>query len=251
MSLTQTQRGIVGQDTAYTLIVVGADGAVVVACPPADDYHVDWEAHRRPPFRLTLELQVKTTWRLWTHRHSEIIQIPFSLPANRLVRDPRLFYFFGYFDRACFAFRDPVFLVPSRNVYSHAMPRLVDGRWRFTFQASLKPDAHDRWSPFQIPTDKVGRRVLEIIGGLDKNATTSLTSKPTQALPDSLRITARTVRRRFRLAPDARLSATPMLDEPMKRALAASLGTVLLSACDRRHPRHPAKHGPISAGQPN
>jgi len=168
MALTSTQRGVLGQSEAAKLIVWGSGGEVEVAWPWTDDAHRDIEGHLRRDFASPIALQVKTTWRLWTHHQSEVIQIPFSLPRDRVVDDPRFLYLFGFMDPAIMGYRAPLFLVPSTDVHARAMPRLVDGRWRFTFQASLKPGAQDRWSPHRVDPLDVGGRVLDVMRGLEK-----------------------------------------------------------------------------------
>ncbi len=168
MALTQTQQGIIGQTEAAKLAVVGSDGEVEVAWPWTDDDHRDIEAHIRRSFSATMPIQVKTAWRLWTHRQSQVIQIPFSLPADRVLNDPSFWYIFAFMERAHIAFRDPVFLVPSKDVHERAQPRLADGRWHFMFQASLKAGARDRWSPYRVATTDLGSRVLAIMLDLEK-----------------------------------------------------------------------------------
>ncbi len=168
MALTSTQRGVLGQAEAAKLIVWGSDGEVEVAWPWTDDAHRDIEGHLRRGFASPIALQVKTTWRLWTHRQSEVIQIPFSLPKSRVLDDPRFWYLFGYMDGPAMSYRAPLFFVSSTDVHARAMPRLVNGRWRFTFQASLKSDAHDRWSPNRVDPLELGGRVLAVMRGLEK-----------------------------------------------------------------------------------
>jgi hypothetical protein len=166
MSLTEVMRGLIGQTEAAKILMITGNGEVECDNPQSDDEHRDIETHRRRHF-VAAALQVKTTWRLWIHRQSQIIQIPFSVHARRLVSDPRFYYLFGFFDRKTMTFRDPLFLVPSVVVHKHAMPRLVDGRWRFTFQASLKPGARDRFSPYRVTRDELGRVLLGILEELD------------------------------------------------------------------------------------
>jgi hypothetical protein len=48
-------------------------------------------------------------------------------------------------------------------VHKHAMPRIVRGRWHFTFQASLKPGARDRFSPYRVSVAAAGKLLLETI----------------------------------------------------------------------------------------
>jgi len=88
----------------------------------------------------------------------------FSVPKGRLISHPNFWYFFGYFDMKAMAFANPVFIVPSAEVHSHASPRLNGERWTFNFGASLDPDSQDHWVPFRVQTDEVGTRVLDIFG---------------------------------------------------------------------------------------
>ena len=150
--------------------MISGNGAVECDNPQSDDEHRDVETHRRHHF-LAVALQVKTTWRFWTHRRSQIVQIPFTVHAGRLVSDPHFYYLFGFFDRKTMTFRDPLFLVPSVVVHKHAMPRLVGGRWRFTFQASLKPGARDYFSRYRVSRDEVGKVLLGILDQLEGRAT--------------------------------------------------------------------------------
>ena len=62
------------------------------------------------------------------------------------------------------AFANPVFIVPSAEVHSHAAPHLDGDRWTFNFGASLDPDSEDRWVPFRVQTYEVGKRVLDFFG---------------------------------------------------------------------------------------
>jgi len=170
MPLTQTQRGFIGQTEAVKLSVLTSDGEVECATPATDDEHRDVETHLRHLF-ADLALQVKTTWRLWTHRRSEIIQIPFRVRTGRPVSHPHFYYLFGFFDRKAMTFADPMFLVPSTVVHKHAMPRLVKGEWRFTFQASMKPGAKDRFSPYRVSPGDVGKHLAKILRDLEKRQT--------------------------------------------------------------------------------
>jgi hypothetical protein len=186
MPLTQTQQGIIGQTEAAKLIVMGSDGEVEVAWPWTDDDHRDIEAHIRRSFSATMPIQVKTAWRFWTHRQSEVIQIPFSLPADRVLNDPSFWYIFAFMERAHMAFRDPLFLVPSTDVHERAQPRLTDGRWHFMFQASLKPGAGDRWSPYRVAAIDLGSRILAIMHNLEKRKRPALSSNRIWVPADSL-----------------------------------------------------------------
>ena len=50
------------------------------------------------------------------------------------------------------------------EVHKHAAPRLDGDRWTFNFGASLDPASKDRWVPFRVRTQDVGKRVLDIFG---------------------------------------------------------------------------------------
>jgi hypothetical protein len=88
----------------------------------------------------------------------------FSVPKDKLISHPNFWYVFGYFDMKAMAFANPVFVVPSAEVHSHASPRLDGDRWTFNFGASLDPDSQDHWVPFRVQTHEVGSRVLDIFG---------------------------------------------------------------------------------------
>lgn len=197
MALTQVQEGVIGQSEAAKVFMIGSDGEVEVALPVTDDDHRDIETHRRGRFIAAMPVQIKTRWVLWKHRHSEILQIPFSVAVARLRDDPHFWYLFGYFDKERMAFRDPIFLVPSTEVHRHAQPRLRAGRWHFTFQASLKPGAMDRWSPYRISTAEAGQKLLAIIQDLERNGTTSAIPTEARTRPELLwlRRRPRSVRR--------------------------------------------------------
>jgi hypothetical protein len=160
--LSEVQRGLIGQTEAAKIFMLTTNGEIECDYPASDDEHRDMETHRRRHF-AAVALQIKTTWRLWTHRKSQVMQIPFTVRVGRLINDARFYYFFGFFDRKTMTFRDPVFLVPSTMVHKHAMPRIVRGRWHFTFQASLKPGARDRFSPYRVSVAAAGKLLLETI----------------------------------------------------------------------------------------
>ena len=166
MRLTEVQRGLIGQTEAAKCLMIGTDGELECDNPQTDDEHRDQEIHRRRHF-LAVALQIKTTWRLWVHRQSEVIQVPFTVHAKKLVNDARFYYLFAFFDKKTMTVRDPMFLVPSAVVHQHAMPRLVAGRWRFNFQASLKPDARDFFSAYRVTRATLGKELLKVIRELE------------------------------------------------------------------------------------
>jgi hypothetical protein len=87
---------------------------------------------------------VKSTLHLAHRFKAYQLSMFFSVPKDRLISHPNFWYFFGYFDMKVMAFANPVFVVPSAEVHSHAAPRLD--------------------VPFRVQTHEVGRRVLDIFG---------------------------------------------------------------------------------------
>ena len=108
--ITFTQQGIITQCELAKILIVTSDGLLEVALPLTDD-----------------------------ERRAYHLSMFFSVPKDNLISHPNFWYFFGYFDMKAMAFANPVFIVPSAEVHSHASPRLERDRWTFTFSASLDP----------------------------------------------------------------------------------------------------------------
>jgi hypothetical protein len=159
-----TQQGIV---TAYELakiLILTSAGLLEVALPLTDDDRRDMEIHIRGKFARSLALQLKSTTHLAHRFKAYQLSIFFSVPKDRLISHPNFWYVFGYFDLKAMGYRDPIFIVPSEEVHSHAAPHLDGDRWTFNFGASLDPDSQDHWVPWRSPVREVGSRVLDILG---------------------------------------------------------------------------------------
>jgi len=177
--ITFTQQGIITQCELGKILIITSDGMLEVALPLTDDDRRDMEIHIRGKFARSIALQVKSTLHLEHRFKAYQLSMFFSVPKDKLISHPNFWYFFGYFDMKAMAFANPVFIVPSEEVHSHASPRLDGGRWTFNFGASLDPDSHDHWVPFRVQTHEVGARVLEIFG-------TEKVSRATAPLPAEL-----------------------------------------------------------------
>ncbi len=162
--ITFTQQGIITQCELAKILIITSDAVLEVALPLTDDDRRDMEIHLRGKFAQSLAFQVKSTLHLAHRFRAYQLSMFFSVPKERLVTHPNFWYFFGYFDIKAMAFANPVFIVPSVEVHSHAAPRLDGERWTFNFSASLDPDSQDRWVPNRVQTHEVGRRVLDIFG---------------------------------------------------------------------------------------
>ena len=159
-----TQQGIVTQYELAKILIITSDGKLEVALPLTDDDRRDMEIHIRGKFARSLALQVKSTTHLEHRFKAYQLSMFFSVPKDKLISHPNFWYFFGYFDMKPMGYADPVFIVPSEEVHSHAAPHLDGDRWTFNFSASLDPASQDHWVPWRVPTHEVGLRVLDIFG---------------------------------------------------------------------------------------
>jgi len=162
--ITFTQQGIITQYELAKILIITSHGVLEVALPLTDDDRRDMEIHLRGKFARNIAFQVKSTLHLEHRFKAYQLSMFFSVPKERLISHPNFWYFFGYFDMKAMAFANPVFVVPSAEVHSHAAPRLDGDRWTFNFSASLDPASQDHWVPFRVQTHEVGSRVLEIFG---------------------------------------------------------------------------------------
>jgi hypothetical protein len=162
--ITFTQQGIITQCELAKILIITSDGMVEVAIPLTDDDRRDMELHPRGKFAQSVALQVKSTTHLAHPSKANHLSMFFSVPKDRLITHPNVWYFFGYFDMKTMAFANPVFIVPSAEVHSHAAQHLDGDRWTFNFAASLDPASQDRWVPFRVQIHEVGARVLDIFG---------------------------------------------------------------------------------------
>ena len=157
-----TQQGIITQYELAKILIITSDGVLEVAFPLTDDDRRDMEVHLHGKFAGYRAFQVKSTLHLAHRFKAYQLSMFFSVPKDRLISHPDFWYFFGYFALKAMTFANPVFIVPSAEVHSHASPRLDGDRWTFNFSASLDPSSQDRWVPSRVQTHEVGRRVLEI-----------------------------------------------------------------------------------------
>src|SRR6202521_2320511 len=159
-----TQQGVVTQYALAIILIVTSDGVLEVAIPVTDDDRRDMEIHIREKFARSVALQVKSTTHLAHEFKAYHLSMFFSVPKGKPINHPNFWYFFGYFDMKAMAYRDPVFIVPSEDVHTHAAPHLNGDRWTFNFSASLDPASQDHWVRWRTQNQEVGSRVLDIFG---------------------------------------------------------------------------------------
>jgi len=165
MAITRVQQGAIGQFLAAILMMMGSAGKLEVAVPLSDDDRRDQEVHARGVFGKSLALQIKTSMQLHLRRHSvtPLLTVNFTIQAQRLISHPLFWYLFAYLDKKTMRFADPIFLVDSATMHAHAVPRLRNGVWHLSFQASMGPKAHDIWVPSRVHPANLGNRVLQIL----------------------------------------------------------------------------------------
>jgi hypothetical protein len=181
MPITDVQQGVVAELLFIVLSVLGSDGALEVARQATDDDRRDADVHRRGDFLVNLGFQIKSSIRVVHPSPADSLHIRFTVLKARLVSHPLFYYFFGYLDLGLMRFADPVFIIPSAEVHEHAVPRLHGDTWHFDFQGSLAPVSNDRWVPYRVSTQDVGKRIMAVISDLEKNQT-ALALDPNAAL---------------------------------------------------------------------
>jgi len=176
--ISLVQQGTATEFEFLKLVVLGGNGELEASRPATDDDRRDADVHRRSDFSLGLGFQIKSAMHVDHPWAADRLHIRFTVLKDRLVTHPLFFYFFAFLDVRIMRFADPVFIVPSAEVHQHAIPHLHGDTWHFDFDASLGPDAHDRWLPYRVETLQVGKRILAIIRDLEKGQSSSLTFPP-------------------------------------------------------------------------
>ena len=178
MPISLVQQGTATEFEFLKLVVLGGNGDLEASRPATDDDRRDADVHRRSDFSLGLGFQIKSAMHVDHPWAADRLHIRFTVLKDRLVTHPLFFYFFAFLDVRIMRFADPVFIVPSAEVHQHAIPHLHGDTWHFDFDASLGPDAHDRWLPYRAETLQVGKRILAIIRDLEKSQSSSSIQPP-------------------------------------------------------------------------
>jgi hypothetical protein len=164
MPLSSAQKGAIGQFAFLATALATGKGQVEVYSPAADNEGRDAEVRRHLKPTPAISVQVKVTFSTASEGgRTRYLAARFDIAENRVQHDPRLWYFFAYFDVSQLRFHDPAFLVPS-HVF-HRVGRSAKWKGKIVFQmwASLSPKSRDRWSPYRIAPIDLGKRLLEII----------------------------------------------------------------------------------------
>ncbi len=170
MPLSSVQIGVIAQNEWAKLVVIGSDGRLEVSWPMTDDERRDSEVHIRGTFAGWMAFQVKTATHLQRPESlvTPMLHIPFTVTEDRLISDPRFWYYLPLLSLTTAGFVDPQYLVASTKVHQHAAPRLRNGVWHFTFEANTAERSRDIWVPDRVCGAEVGRRILQIIEDLER-----------------------------------------------------------------------------------
>jgi hypothetical protein len=183
--LSTSQKGAIGQFAFLATAIATAKGELEVYSPVADNEGRDAEVRRHLKPALAIGVQEKVAFSTepnGTGSRARYLVSRFSIATNRVQNDPRLWYFFAYYDDSQLRLYDPTFLVPA-HVF-HAVGRMgkTKGKIDFLMSANLSPNSHDRWSPFRVAPKDLGPRLLEIVDKTGLMAGSLLPHLPAEAM---------------------------------------------------------------------
>jgi hypothetical protein len=163
MPLSTVHKGAIGQFAFLAAAPATGKWQVEAYAPAADNEGRDAEIRRHLKPVPGIGIQVKVTFFTTDHHAAKFLDLRFALLENRVQNDPRLWYFFAYYDVRELRLHDPAFLVPSHVFHKMGRTGKRKGRIFFSMWAGLAPQSGDRWSPYRVAPIDVGKRLLEII----------------------------------------------------------------------------------------
>lgn len=164
MPLSKVQKGAIGQFAFLATAIATGNGQLEVYSPAVDNEGRDAEIRRHLKRASALGIQVKVAFYTFKETHrAKYLDIRFDTLESRVQNDPRLWYFFAYYDVHELRFHDPVFLIPSHVFHKLGRTGKRAGRISFSFQANLGPKSRDRWTPYRVAPIELGKRLLQII----------------------------------------------------------------------------------------
>jgi hypothetical protein len=183
MPLSKVQKGAIGQFAFLSTALATGNGQVEAYSPVADNEGRDAEIrkHLKPAPAISVQVKVAfyTTMNSLTAKY---LNIRFALLESRIENDPRLWYFFAYYDLRGLRLHDPAFLIPSHVFHKMGRGGKQGGRIWFSILANLAPKSRDRWSPYRVAPIDLGKRLLEIID----EAPLTVDSRAKTLPPDSI-----------------------------------------------------------------
>ena len=179
MPLSPVQKGAIGQFAFLATALATGKGQVEAYSPAVDNEGRDAEIRRHLKPALGISIQVKVTFSAIVEGGTaKYLSQRFALPKNRVQNDPRLWYFFAYYDANQLRLQDPTFLVPSHVFHKMGRSGYRKGGISFVIVASLAAESRDRWTPYRVAPKDLGKRLLEIVDETGR--------KPTRFVPQLL-----------------------------------------------------------------
>lgn len=183
MPLSPVQKGAIGQFAFLAAALATGKGQVEAYTPAVDNEGRDAEIRRHLKSAPGISIQVKVTFSTVAEGGSaQYLSQRFALPVNRVQNDPRLWYFFAYYDASELRLHDPAFLVPAHVFHKMGRSGHRKGGISFVIVASLAPGSRDQWSPYRVAPIDLGKRLLKIID----EAPLTTSSRALKLPPDSV-----------------------------------------------------------------
>jgi hypothetical protein len=182
--LSTVQKGAIGQFAFLAAALASGKGEVEVYTPAVDNEGRDAEIrrHLKPTPGISIQVKVSLSTQKVRRASGKYLSLRFSTPENSVQSDPRLWYFFAFYDARELRLHDPSFLIPARVFHRMGRGRTTEGRVQFAILASLAPESRDRWSPYRVRPTELGKRLLQIIDDVPLTAS----SRPLRLPPDSV-----------------------------------------------------------------
>ncbi len=185
MPLSNAQKGAIGQFIFLATALTTGNGQVEVYTPAADNEGRDAEVRRHLRRTPAVGIQIKVSFVTVAGGHGlrqRYLVIRFDLRVDRVVSDPRLWYFFGHYDRHALGFGNPCYLMRSDVLYKLARRHKIGNRIWFTLEANLGPHSRDRYSQYRVAPLDLGGRLLEIIDDAPLTASYAVPELPIDAV---------------------------------------------------------------------
>jgi hypothetical protein len=114
--LSTVQKGAIGQFAFLAAALASGKGQVEAYTPAVDNEGRDAEIRRHLKSTPAISVQVKVSLSTQTLREvrGKYLSLRFSTVENRVQNDPRLWYFFAFYDPRELRLHDPCFLITAR-----------------------------------------------------------------------------------------------------------------------------------------
>ena len=145
---------------AYSILATR--GKLNVSTPLVDDEGVDLVFHRRGS-SATLAVQVKARMSTGTQIRQRQMRASVRSQTFQPRTDLDMLFVAVDVDQGTIM---RAWLIPSATFGAKATE--PNSKGRFSFSASMKPDAKDQWTPFRLTAAELPRRILDRLAGLEK-----------------------------------------------------------------------------------